>query len=55
MRNASEVELIECLDNCIHEGHFVLASKIIEKVEFTFSLFNEYNDKIFQEILRSDL
>ena len=55
MSNASEIELKEVLDNCISEGHFVLASKILEQVEFTFSLFNEYNDKILQEILRSDL
>ena len=55
MSEASEVELVNVLDDCIEDGNFALASDILEKVETTFSRYNEYQDKLLQAVTRSDL
>ena len=55
MSEASEIELVNVLNDCIAAFNFALASDILEKVETTFSRYNEYQDKLLQEVTRSDL
>jgi hypothetical protein len=51
MSNSSETYLIEVLEFCIQEGHFSLAKGILDQVENTFSLYDEYIEKIDTAIL----